>query len=510
MVAGSSISAEKDRRTFVLLLMTDLTNREIILGKLLSSLLQMAVLLASALPVFLICMLLGGASLEQIGRIFAVTTSAALATGSLGVLIASWREKTFQAVALTVLVIVLYLVAAESGHSLIGDSRLFGLSGEAWRAAFNPFASINAVMEPALRDAAPWVPMGRVEWLLVALMLVLTAVFSGIAIVQLRVWNPGGGKPTQAREPADELERRLARSAHDQPDWEARPIWDNPVLWREVRTRAYGRRPLVIKLNYLLTCGLIAVGLYLAARDNPLLGRLDLAKAVVPIVVTSLILINAQAVTSITSERDIRALDLLLVTDVTPKEFIFGKILGVLYNAKEMVVLPIGLGVYLFFWGHVGTEVWAYMVFGFLVLSTFAISLGLHSALAYDKTRSAVLVSQGIIAFLFIGIMVSIFLILVSSRFESQLVSFFLFMCAGAVGLYVSLGVRNPSSALFWVAISCPFMTWWSIAQFLQDRDPLGYFLAIVICYGFAVLAMLIPAVSEFDVALGRTVAEEG
>src|SRR5437667_4776893 len=37
VVAGSSISAEKDRRTFDLLLMTDLTNAEIVLGKLLAS-----------------------------------------------------------------------------------------------------------------------------------------------------------------------------------------------------------------------------------------------------------------------------------------------------------------------------------------------------------------------------------------------------------------------------------------------------------------------------------------
>jgi len=33
-------------------------------------------------------------------------------------------------------------------------------------------------------------------------------------------------------------------------------------------------------------------------------------------------------------------LDLLLVTDITPKEFIYGKLAGVLYNTKEMLFLP--------------------------------------------------------------------------------------------------------------------------------------------------------------------------
>ena len=44
-----------------------------------------------------------------------------------------------------------------------------------------------------------------------------------------------------------------------------------------------------------------------------------------------------------------RALDLLLVTDLTAKEFVFGKLGGVFYNTKEMVLLPMALCVYLWF-----------------------------------------------------------------------------------------------------------------------------------------------------------------
>ena len=36
-----------------------------------------------------------------------------------------------------------------------------------------------------------------------------------------------------------------------------------------------------------------------------------------------------------------RALDLLLVTELTPKEFIYGKLYGILYNSKEMIALPV-------------------------------------------------------------------------------------------------------------------------------------------------------------------------
>jgi len=56
--------------------MTRLSNSELVLGKLFSSLLQVFVFLAAALPLFLLLGLLGGVSLEQIGRVFAVTAAA--------------------------------------------------------------------------------------------------------------------------------------------------------------------------------------------------------------------------------------------------------------------------------------------------------------------------------------------------------------------------------------------------------------------------------------------------
>ena len=523
VVAGSSISTEKDRRTFELLLMTDLTNSEIILGKLFGSLLQMIVLLAAAFPIFAFCLLLGGASLEQIARVFAVTAAAALACGSLGILIAAWRDKTFQTLALTLLFIVMYLVAVfglfgfGETPGLLGGTRPLGLPREAWRAILNPFEAVAAVLEPPTAELAGLVPFGHVEWAFIATMLGLTAVLLGIGIGMLRVWNPHGGKPTFAREAAEDIERRLAAEGKLKISMKSRPIWDNPVLWRETRTRAYGRRPIVIKLAYFAVFMMICAGFYLAVRGSTNVSRITIAYAVVPIVVTSLILVNVQAVTAITSERDGRALDLLLVTDISPKEFIFGKIFGVLYNTKEMLGLPLLLCVYLLAAGFVGWEVWFYLIAGVAILATFAITLGLHASLAHEQTRAAVLSSLGTIVFLFIGILICIFLILVSGRFESQAASFVVFICAGAVGMYVTLAVRNRSSALMWVSFLCPSLTWWAIAHFLQGEpgsmrggDPLGSFLAITFSYGFATAAMLVPAVSEFDVAVGRTVADEG
>ena len=83
-----------------------------------------------------------------------------------------------------------------------------------------------------------------------------------------------------------------------------------------------------------MVLGLICYATLAAALAGP---RVPFAAGygLVPVTVLSLLLVAAQAVTAITAERDGGALDLLLVTDLTPKEFIFGKIWGVLFNTRE-------------------------------------------------------------------------------------------------------------------------------------------------------------------------------
>ena len=57
----------------------------------------------------------------------------------------------------------------------------------------------------------------------------------------------------------------------------------------------------------------------------------EAARPLAPFFLVSLVVINALAVNSITNERDGQALDLLLVSDVSPVEFVLGKLAGVLW-----------------------------------------------------------------------------------------------------------------------------------------------------------------------------------
>ena len=72
-----------------------------------------------------------------------------------------------------------------------------------------------------------------------------------------------------------------------------------------------------------------------------------------------------------------------------------------------------------------------------------------------------------------------------------------------------------PSTALTWASWFCPLSVLYTVMNLLvakpgsqETADPLLPFLVIAGAFGFAIAAMLVPLLSEFDVALGRTTGE--
>ncbi len=518
LLAASAVAQEKDRRTLVLLLMTRLSNSELVLGKLLSSLLQVLVLLAAAWPLFMLIGLFGGVSLSQIGWVFAVTLATALASGSIGSTLALWREKTFQTLALAFLVLMFWLAAAEL---LVAAGRLGvqwnGVSAGVWGAALSPWRAVLIAARPDVGQAAVFGNFGAPDHWFLGFATLIAVVANAVAMLRVRVWNPS--REVQLQAVADEdVFQKAAQSQNEEAAAPAvsphaakqatREVWDNPIIWREIRTWAYGKKVLAIRFAYVLLAALTALGLHAAVSNgSPDRGAISLALA--PILVLSLILVNALAVTSITTERDLGALDLLLVTDLTPAEFLFGKLGGVFYVAKEMVVLPLLLCIGLWWAGATTFENLVYLVAALAMAYLFVATLGVHAGLTYVNSRHAVAVSLGMVFFLFVGIATCMRIMMsFGGSFELQLAPFLVFMVGGGVSMFVALGYRNPSAAIGMASIACPTLTFVAITSFLQQQT-LGVFLIVVGAYGFTTAAMLIPAVYEFDVASGRATGAE-
>jgi hypothetical protein len=539
LTAASNVAQEKDKKTLLLLMMTRLNNSELVLGKLFASLLEVLTMFAAALPLFVLLTLFGGVSLQQVARVYGVTLVTIFAAGSLGNMVALWREKTFQTLAVTALGIVLWIGAGEAVLAVAGKASFAGVPVPVWVTGMSPLRAILTAAESHIGSKSyGWMGDGLPLFMLVGT--VVAVLLAAIAIWRVRIWNPSrearmqqpetseqasiwghshdlqGGDTLAAmrqREQAADAARAGHVDARVRTQFrEGREVWDNPILWREMCTWAYGRKVLLIRVAYLIFTLLAIAGLnesLTLAAANPSETATALippaAKPLAPFFLVSLVIVNALAVTSITNERDGGALDLLLVTDLTPPEFVLGKLGGVAYVTKEMILAPMLLCGALYWFGGITLENLIYCVLGLAVMNLFVITLGVHCGMIYANSRTAISVSLGTVFFLFLGVVTLLVLMVsFSGSFQQQLAPFLAFIVGGGVGLFVTLGARNPSPAIGTASLVLPFATFFAITSFLLNQ-PLNVFLVTCFAYGLTIAALLVPAWSEFDFAMGRS-----
>src|SRR4029077_9361587 len=113
LFTAAAVSYEKDRRTLSLLLMTDLSDLEIVLGKLIAGLINILSILAASIGFLSICAFFGGISFGQVLNLFAVTAASGVAGGGLGLLVALGRGRTLQVFLLTHLMVVFSVAGVE-------------------------------------------------------------------------------------------------------------------------------------------------------------------------------------------------------------------------------------------------------------------------------------------------------------------------------------------------------------------------------------------------------------
>jgi ABC-type transport system involved in multi-copper enzyme maturation permease subunit len=496
ILAASAAGQEKERGTLTLLLMTRMTNSELVLGKLFASLLNILMMLAVSIPVFMVIAVLGGVSYYQIVRVLLVTLFSMAACGSIGSCVALWRDKTFQAIATSILLLVLWICFAET--------LFFGR----YASMLSPWSAVLTASRPALAEAnASASLLGPIQnFLLLCGSFII--VINAVAILRIRTWcrQTRGDLCAVNETVSDSASDRANRSAGAKAaSLTVRHVWNNPVIWREMMTAAYGRRIWVIQFGFFAFFAMCCVPLHSVVTESLSLTATQLAAPLVPLFLLSLVLVNVQAITSQTSERDGGTFDLLLASDITPKEYVFGKLGGVFYNMKWVVLLPFLPCIYLYWNQALDAAGLFFIITGLLVMYSFAVMTGVYIGMQYTNTRAATATSIGIMFFLFVGIAACIWIMIAfSGSFETQLVPFSAFMVGGGLGLYVTLGARNPSAAIATASFSLPIAVFYIITSMLLGKYLL-VFVALCGAFGFTTAAMLIPSIAEFDTATGRT-----
>lgn len=210
LFSQGNIAAEKDKRTLILLLMTDLRDAELVLGKLLASLLLPLLLVAISYPAWSSFRGWGGVETSQIVGVLVVSAAAGLAGRGQSDRFA--LKGATQTLSIALIGVVVFLAVIEAIGGLVpalGRGSSPEIRSESGAGDSRSLRGVTAT-EVALRCGGG--------------LLTLAVGLIGATVWQLRVWNPSRAV-TEARTLAmSETERtRTARS-----------VWENPIVWREM------------------------------------------------------------------------------------------------------------------------------------------------------------------------------------------------------------------------------------------------------------------------------------
>ena len=323
--SSSSIAEERQRGTWEALALTQLTDREIVVGKLGGALVPGLMLIAGALPSHLIASGRGMVPLLLVAKVHLVMLMAPAAAAAIGVAVSSFTRRTMHAVA---------LAAAAMLFGWFGTLDLLGrvAAVAAIAGALHPMRLLGRLLpaEPLPPLDTPSLP----PFLVGSGLLITLGVAVGIGLVR--------------RPPA--RERAWSGPWAARADRPALEVWDHPVLWRECRLpggRRLSRATWIVALSLVATFALVRggwtwPGVVRSVADN----TFGLMQIMVAVAATAVCL---RASHTIADERARGMIEPLQLAGVGPGELAWSKHLGILLGtlaplATVLALALVGLG----------------------------------------------------------------------------------------------------------------------------------------------------------------------
>jgi ABC-type transport system involved in multi-copper enzyme maturation permease subunit len=377
--AAGTITGEKERKSYEMLLASPLKPGAIVLGKLLASLSHVAILIFSSLPIVMLCLPLGGVSFYEVLAIYMALIISVMTFGMISLACSSYFRRTSASLVVSYLAILPLALFA----------LMFWQMFEGAGAAFRLFAAVT------------FFPAGCA-----ALCAVLFAATSR------RLLHPPdvGSEGKEVVDEVQELKQAVGLVIHrDQfPDRLFAPakrttlLEDgiNPIFDKEMRSELFSQGTLmlrvVIQVSMFLAIPLMAACLYLWPQYAPWY--------ISYVVLFNMLVGPVFSAGSVTSERERETLDLLLVTIISPWQIMWGKLISGLRVSSVLtsfLLWPLLLACVMvtYYWSNLLT-IGGYLLIVVLVCFTTA-ELALFCSVIFRKTSVSMMTAYLLVIVLF-------------------------------------------------------------------------------------------------------------
>jgi ABC-type transport system involved in multi-copper enzyme maturation permease subunit len=391
---AGSICQDRSSGKLGQLLATDLSDAEIILGKLVARLVPVLGLVCCALPVLALCTLLGGVDPLALAGTFLITLCLGVFGCTLAFAFSIWASKPYEVILAAYAVFMVWLLAIP----------VWDLLAFLWR--FPSWPDWTTWSHPFYLAFAPYMQPGKVgvvDYLaFAAAVLIISAVLLAVAIRKMRaaITNETGRSPSRIWAPGI-LDLSISRRGIAFAG--AHLLDDNPVLWYEMHRRQHTTWVRALIALYFLLAIVFTV---LAAIDCFWMGGMNrgfLSAHVVAFqVVIGLPLLLLSASTSLVEERARGSLDVLLATPVTTRSIVLAKWRGAFRDLPRILLLP-ALVAGILAWQN---ETWpslAWLVLSVMSAAVFWTSVGLALSTWVARLGRAVSLAVALYALVSLG-----------------------------------------------------------------------------------------------------------
>lgn len=384
---GDAISSEIRQRTLDVLMVTPVRSFQIVIGKLVSKLLQAGSLLAISLPMLAVVRVFGGVPWDYLIAGLCVTGSVGIFAGALSLTLSISNRQPYQAFLAVILwnIVVWGLLAAV----LTGLSQSGYLSGSVVRSVLqltNPFILLGGLTQGMMSGFGG---VGVSSWLWQCLVLLASAA----VLLAWSAWRVRKvtlrTRPLRVQEtPGETASGRWRRGA-------IRPVVGSPVVWKERCTPLFKTYRSALPYVGLLLV-ILGISITLSIVSSESLGVFFFFFAGL-VQLLFLVDVGVAAAGAISKEREARTWPILLATPLEAREIIWGKAVGAFRrNLPLLAPLPL-LYLFTFVWGPAeGRSPWpsalaACVLVGSLAISTvFLLGAGLYFSVRLKTTTAAV------------------------------------------------------------------------------------------------------------------------
>jgi len=403
VMMSNSISDEIYNRTLGLLMTTPINSLQIVMGKLLSKLLQLILLLAITLPLLAIVRVFGGVPWAYVVSSLCIILTTAVFVGSVSMLFSIFSRRAYAVIILTVLTLAFLFAALPflSGlfwHLVTGDWPEDKLTELIFYP--NPYAVLGVNTGRMLSPRGIGGP--TFYWPVhCAMIMAASAALMSFCVSRVRkvALRQAAGAPSDAGRTGKKVSpRHLARKAA-RP---ARRVNGPPTLWKELRTPILRRHKLAAFVVISIALGLLFLT-YLSLEAQNDLNDDDVQIVYVIIFVSAAMLFNVVLpATAITSEKESRSWPLLLATTLDDGQILFGKFAGVVRRCLPAWALLFGHLILFSFIGYIRPIAILQMAILAAWVIAFLTCTGLYFSARFKRTTTAVIMNFALVGFLWV------------------------------------------------------------------------------------------------------------